>query len=105
MRPCIGRGPYSTALRTPVQGVTGCGAFQRSGPTGGAAYGMPLNTRTSALLPAAPDTKPPSVFAGSVIAADAAVAAASNVTTLIRRVFMALLPSGCAIVRARRAQH
>src|SRR5213594_3438524 len=35
-----------SAARTPLQGATDCGAFQRRSPTGGAANGMPLNTRT-----------------------------------------------------------
>src|ERR1017187_10813019 len=52
MGPCMQRAPYSEALRTPVQDGGGCGAFQRNGPTGGAAKGMPLNVRTlpSALI-------------------------------------------------------
>ena len=37
-------GPNSVALRTPCHRAAGCGAFQRSGPVGGAAKGMPLNT-------------------------------------------------------------
>lgn len=40
------RGPKRSAERTPSQGMTGSGGRQRSGPTGGAAYGMPLNTTT-----------------------------------------------------------
>ena len=43
---CTHTGPNASALRTPSQCATGCGAFQRSGPTGGAPNGMPLNTRT-----------------------------------------------------------
>src|SRR5262245_9705050 len=69
--PCMQRGPNAIAVLTPSHFGAGCGAFQRSGPTGGAAYGMPLNTRTSALLPAAPDTRPLSVFTGSLTAAEA----------------------------------
>ena len=43
---CIGFGPYSLAWRTPCHFSTGCGAFQRRLPTGGAAKGMPLNVFT-----------------------------------------------------------
>src|ERR1017187_9121885 len=46
MAACMQRAPYSVAWRTPVHAAAGCGAFQRSGPTGGAAYGMPLKVRT-----------------------------------------------------------
>src|SRR3954471_12604510 len=67
--PCMQRGPKTSALRTPSHFAAGCGAFQRSGPTGGAAYGMPLNTRTSGLLPPTPETSPASVFTGSLTAA------------------------------------
>ena len=37
-------GPNSLASRTPCHFCTGCGAFQRRFPTGGAANGIPLNT-------------------------------------------------------------
>ena len=74
------RGPNASALRTPSHFTAGCGAFQRSGPTGGAANGMPLKTRTSVLLPAAPDTSPEPVFTGSLIAAVVRDGAAINVT-------------------------
>src|ERR1035441_9612169 len=46
MGACMQRAPYPVAWRTPVQPAAGCGAFQRNGPTGGAAYGMPLKVRT-----------------------------------------------------------
>src|ERR1039457_5440942 len=46
MGACMQRAGYSVAFRTPVHAAAGCGAFQRNGPTGGAAYGMPLNVRT-----------------------------------------------------------
>ena len=35
------RGPGRVASRSPGQPAAGCGACQRSTPTGGAAYGMP----------------------------------------------------------------
>src|SRR4051812_11791243 len=87
------RGPNATVSFTPSHFAGGCGAFQRSGPTGGAAYGMPLNTRTAASVPAAPDTWPASVFTGSVIAAEAAVAASRNAAVIIER-FMKPLAGG-----------
>src|SRR4051812_35648997 len=88
--PFTQRRPDATAVFTPSHFAGGCGAFQRSGPTGGAANGMPLNTRTAASLPGAPDTMPESSFTGSVIAADAAVATNSTAAVMIRR-FIALL--------------
>src|SRR5438067_12575179 len=84
---CMQRGPNATAVFTPSHRIGGCGAFQRSGPTGGAANGMPLNTRTAASLPAAPDTMPESSFTGSVMAADA-IAAVSRMATVIIERFM-----------------
>jgi hypothetical protein len=75
------RGPNAVAAFTPSHFGAGCGAFQRSAPTGGAAYGMPLNTRTSEFVPAAPDTNPASVLTGSEIAADA-IDAAANIPTM-----------------------
>src|SRR5690242_17943851 len=43
---CGGGGPNSSASRTPFQGSCGTGAAKRSGPTGGAAYGIPRNVST-----------------------------------------------------------
>src|SRR5438105_1447539 len=43
----------ASAFLTPFHAGGGCGAFQRSSPTGGAANGMPLKTRTpSTAVPA-----------------------------------------------------
>lgn len=50
-----------SALRTSVHGVTGCGAFQRRSPTGGAANGMPLKTLTDGSSPRTPSIAPVSV--------------------------------------------
>ena len=50
--------PNVEASRTPFQGVGGCGARQRSGPTGGAAYGMPLNASTPLASRWLPRTSP-----------------------------------------------
>jgi hypothetical protein len=56
---CIGLAENSWHFRTPVQFFTGCGAFQRKSPTGGAAKGIPLNMLISPLL--YPETSPFSV--------------------------------------------
>ena len=40
--------PKASALRTPSHLAAGWGAFHRLSPSGGAANGMPLNTRTDA---------------------------------------------------------
>src|SRR5438270_4894885 len=64
-------GPKSVASRTPFQRARGTGGFQRSGPTGGCANGMPLNTRT--LPSVVPRTAPAGAFtcgAGAVVALD-----------------------------------
>src|SRR5262245_32073215 len=65
------------ACLTPVHGLTGCGAFQRSAPTGGAANGMPLNDEIPFVT--TPATRPPvtsasriSALAGEAIHARAA---------------------------------
>ena len=39
---CMQAGANLSALRTPGQGVTGCGSRQRSAPVGGAAKASPL---------------------------------------------------------------
>jgi hypothetical protein len=56
---CIQADANASALRVPVQGVTGAGGRQRNSPTGGAANGTPLYT----VNPSArtPDTAPDSV--------------------------------------------
>src|SRR6185295_19108485 len=50
--------PNASAARTPFQATTDCGAFHRRSPTGGAANGMPLNTRTPFAV--VPEIWPPS---------------------------------------------
>src|SRR5580700_11389388 len=64
-----------SAARTPCHGVGGSGACQRKSPTGGAANGMPLKTRTSGFVPAMPVIKPASSRTGSLIAAERVCAA------------------------------
>src|ERR1043165_194594 len=51
---------------TPLQGMTGCGAFQRRSPTGGAANGIPLKAATP--LSTVPRTVPPVISACSMAA-------------------------------------
>src|SRR5215831_4782967 len=52
------RGPNSSALRTPLQFLTGCGSRQRKLPTGGWPNGIPLKLRTPSLA-AAVDSREP----------------------------------------------
>src|SRR5215831_9579426 len=54
------------ACLTPVHGLTGCGAFQRSAPTGGAANGMPLNDEMPFVT--TPATRPPVTSASRISA-------------------------------------
>src|SRR5258706_12122754 len=55
---CAQGAPYAVASRTPAHAVTGIGSRQRNAPTGGAAYGMPLNTAPP-FSSIAPLTSPP----------------------------------------------
>src|SRR5512139_158720 len=77
-------GPNAFACLTPPQGATGRGAFQRSGPTGGAANAIPLNVAiSSATVPA---TLPPVTFAAAICAGageDSSIDAASAVAARI----------------------
>src|SRR5215471_18385268 len=61
--------PYLLASRTPLHFATGCGAVQRSAPTGGAANGMPLNARMPGADSTLPPSSPESSFRGSLSAA------------------------------------
>jgi len=49
----------------PCHATTGCGAFHRNTPTGGAAKGIPLKPRTSPLPLTTPETYPPSTYTRS----------------------------------------
>ena len=52
--PCMQCEPNSVALRPPSHFAGATGGFQRRSPTGGAAYGIPRNTRTApSTLPSA----------------------------------------------------
>ena len=66
---CTPTAPNASALRTPSQCATGCGAFQRSGPSGGAPKGTPLNTRMPSGEFAAGAINPSPVRTASVEAA------------------------------------
>src|SRR4051812_36235670 len=75
---CTQTGPNASALRTPFDGATGCGGFQRRGPTGGAPNGMPRNTRTppgefaaGAIRPASVRTASPAAPGRTTIAPNA----------------------------------
>src|SRR5579883_579089 len=61
-------GEKRSAARTTCHGATGCGGFQRSSPTGGAANGIPRYSRTPHPHPGVPETRPPSTLIGSWIA-------------------------------------
>src|SRR5262249_44774235 len=60
LRFCTQLSENFSALRTPSHFAGGCGGRQRSSPTGGAAYGMPLKTRTPGTELATPSSNPPS---------------------------------------------
>src|SRR5574341_387127 len=65
------RGPKLSPGRTAVQLWAGCGAFHRSSPSGGCAYGIPLNMRTGGVLSAAAWTTPFAVWTRSAQSARA----------------------------------
>ena len=100
--PCMQRVPQVSALRVPVQGATGWGAFQRSGPTGGAAKGTPRKTRTDGSVPTVPSSVPPVTFTRS--AADSAVAESSAAAVQAVRGIMARSLSLTVIVHASAAR-
>ena len=52
--------PYTVAVRTPDHIGAGLGSRQRKSPTGGVAYGMPLNEKILSTSP--PKTSPAWVF-------------------------------------------
>jgi hypothetical protein len=67
--------------------AAGWGAFHRFSPVGGAANGIPRNTRTDAVCVDVPDTCPVSILTGPSMAASAAAGSTSaapsmNVRTL-----------------------
>ncbi len=56
--PACSARPNSVAFLTPSHAATGCGSFHRSGPTGGAAKGMPLKISTLPSPLVVPSTSP-----------------------------------------------
>ena len=77
------RGPNWSALRAPVQFLTGCGSRQRRSPTGGCANGMPLKLRTPSLGAEVDSRMPFAVFTRS--AARAGNTAALQITMAGKR--------------------
>src|SRR5258708_21323496 len=76
-------------LRTPVQGGTGCGAFHRSAPTGGAAKGTPSKRRTEGSVPTVPSRIPPSTL---TLSAARAIGARTMTTATKRNVLRSINP-------------
>src|ERR1035441_9578983 len=76
-------GPNWSALRTPVQFLTGCGSRQRRSPTGDWPNGMPLKLRTPSLGAAVDSRMPLAVLTRS--AAKAGNTAAVHVTMAEKR--------------------
>src|SRR5690242_18575199 len=70
---CMQRGPNWVAGRTPVQFFTGCGAFHRESPTGGAANGTPLNARTPVAWGPDPSSVPFAILTRSAANSPAAI--------------------------------
>src|SRR5437660_9833495 len=88
--------PKRVASRTPCHETGGCGGRQRSGPTGGAAYGIPLKVRISPFVPA---TAPAVVATIGVVAGAPAVRPAGEMRH--RRTRWAGQPAGCGALIAR----
>src|ERR1700722_18738251 len=89
-------GANAVAARIPVQGAAGCGGRQRSGPTGGAAYGMPRNASVRPAI--VPRRVPPVVVTISPVrgllgAAGAALAPATRAPAARKVSAMATTPS------------
>src|SRR5579884_1656631 len=82
-------GPNLSALRMPVQFLTGCGSRQRKSPTGGAAKGMPLKLRTPSFGEVVDSRTPFAVFTRSLALAGSADAAHSARLGTINMVFIA----------------
>src|SRR5262245_16856395 len=93
--------PNFSAALTPDHGTTGSGAFHRRGPTGGAANGMPLNTRTPSAV--VPRTLPPSIVVVSDAARPSSDAATINIaapsTRFIKPPWLRRKPSALTLGR------
>jgi hypothetical protein len=66
----VHEGPNASALNTPSHFAAGCGGFHRFSPSGGAAKGIPLKTRTFGFAVVAPATRPASILTCSEISAE-----------------------------------
>src|SRR5579863_4227905 len=80
------RGPNWSALRAPVQLLTGWGSRQRRSPTGGCANGMPLKLRTPSLGAEVDSTMPFAVFTRSAVMAGNAAAAQITIARKRKRI-------------------
>src|SRR5262245_2663870 len=77
--------PNVSALRMPAHFGVGRGGSHRSSPTGGAAYGIPLDTRTPGAAAVVPESRPASVAIGSLTTArktPAIAIAAANIAPI-----------------------
>src|SRR5262245_37451518 len=81
-------GPYASAFLTPDHDAAGCGAFHRNSPTGAAANGIPLNTRTP--FDEVPRSCPPSTLTTSGAAPAISDAASINVAITSIRFIMSV---------------
>src|SRR6185503_13402005 len=79
---CMQAGANRSAALTPLHDTAGSGAFHRRGPTGGAANGIPLNTRTPASRPLVPASWPPDVV--TIVGAAARTARPAHVAARTR---------------------
>src|SRR6188474_1825604 len=98
-------GAKASALLTPLHGTTGCGAFQRRSPAGGAANGMPLNTFTP--FQDVPEIWPLSILTIAGGAERSTAAVVMRTTAKIQRRIPTSLPgnhTACAVARFERVQ-
>lgn len=86
---CSQRGPKRVAARTPFQGTTGWGGFQRRLPTGGAAKGMPRKARMP-LRSATPSTVPLAVLTRSAAQSTAGSSDPATAAAVMRCLSMRL---------------
>jgi len=76
-RGCSGLSPHWVQSRTPDQGVTGAGGFQRKSPVGLAANGMSRHVATALLA----SVKPPTIWPASMVTRVAASATTGRVVS------------------------
>src|SRR5258708_6538224 len=78
---CMQLALNSTAWRTPSQFLTGCGAFQRNSPTGGAVNGIPRKMRIPEGL-LTPSITPFAVLTRAAVGAPRAAITGSKLATV-----------------------